>query len=162
MFEHPSRPRCWRLARFASLHGHTIACTYQVGESAWNGGKDSGDNRATLKAALDDAWQGQYKVLIIWALDRLTRAGAEEALRLIRLFRERGVVVLSHQEPWLNGTDEIMDVLIALAGWQARYESNRRSERIKQGIARRKAEGGHVGRKPEAKDTAVFSAGSRR
>ena len=40
-------------------------------------------------------------------LDRITRKGAEDALRLIRQFRERGCTIVSIQEPWLNGSPEI-------------------------------------------------------
>jgi hypothetical protein len=74
--------------------------------------------------------------------------GAEDALRLIRQFRERGVTLVSVQEPWLNSSPEITDVLVGFAGWMGQQESARCSERIKAGIARRAAEGGHTGRKP--------------
>ena len=87
-----------------------------------------------------------------WALDRMTREGAEGALRLIRQFRERACTVLSVQEPWLNASPEIADVLVAFAGWMAQQESNRRSERIKAGLARRRAEGKPVGRQVGAVD----------
>ena len=78
-------------------------------------------------------------------LDRLTRGGAEDALRLIRQFRERGCTLLSVKEWWLNSSPEITDVLVAFAGWMAQQESTRRSERVKAGLARRKAEGKPIG-----------------
>jgi DNA invertase Pin-like site-specific DNA recombinase len=43
-------------------------------------------------------------------------------------------------------------VLVAFAGWMAERESARRSERIKAGLARRKAQGLPVGRKPGSTD----------
>jgi DNA invertase Pin-like site-specific DNA recombinase len=43
-------------------------------------------------------------------------------------------------------------VLVAFAGWMGQQESTRRSERIKAGLSRRRAEGKPVGRQPEAKD----------
>jgi len=139
--------------RFAGHHDYTIAKRYTVSESAWNGGKDGGEYKAALQAALDDAWRGEFSVLIVWALDRLSRGGAEDVLRLIRQFRERGCTIVSVQESWLNGSPEIQDVLVAFAGWMGQQESARRSERIKAGLARRKAEGKPVGgRKPGAKD----------
>ncbi len=141
------------LERFAAHHGYAVAQTYQVSASAWNGGKDGGEYQAQLQRALDDAWAGKFSVLIVWALDRLTRGGAEDVLRLIRQFRQRGCVVLSVQESWLNNSPEVQDVLLAFAGWMAQQESSRRSERIKAGLARRAAEGKPVGgRKPGAKD----------
>jgi DNA invertase Pin-like site-specific DNA recombinase len=86
------------------------------------------------------------------ALDRLTRAGAEETLALLRRFRERGVTVLSVQEPWLNSSPDIADVLVAFHGWIAEQESRRRSERVRAGLARRKAEGKPLGRQVGATD----------
>jgi hypothetical protein len=123
-----------------------------VSESAWQGGKAAGDYRRTLQRALDDAWRGEFSVLIIWALDRITREGAEGALRVIRLFRERGCTIVSVKESWLNGSPEVQDVLVAFAGWMAEQESARRSARVKAGLARRKAEGKPVGRQPGTLD----------
>jgi DNA invertase Pin-like site-specific DNA recombinase len=133
------------LERFAEHHGYEIIERYKLAESAWNGGKDGGPYKATLQRALEDAWQGKFSVLIVWALDRITREGAEGALRILRQFRERGCSVVSLKEGWLNGSPEIQDVLVAFAGWVAQQESQRRSERIKAGLARRKTEGLPVG-----------------
>ena len=138
--------------RFAAHHGYEFAARYEVSESAWNGGEDGGDYRRALKQALDDAHSGKFSVLVVWALDRITREGAEGALRIIRQFRERGCIVMSVKESWLNGSPEIQDVLVAFAGWMAQQESARRSERIRAGLERRRAEGKPVGRQPGAAD----------
>ncbi len=45
-----------------------------------------------------------------------------------------------------------MDLLLAIAGWVARMESNRRSERTRAGLARAKNQGKRLGRPPGAKD----------
>jgi DNA invertase Pin-like site-specific DNA recombinase len=133
------------LERFASHHGYDVVQRYELSDSAWNGGKDGGEYKAKLQQALDDAWQGKFNVLVVWALDRITREGAEGALRIIRQFRERGCTVVSVKESWLNGSAEVQDVLVAFAGWMAEQESRRRSERIKAGLARRRAEGKPIG-----------------
>jgi putative DNA-invertase from lambdoid prophage Rac len=138
--------------RFARHHRYEITTRYSLSESAWNGGKDGGEYRATLQRALDDAWRGEFSVLIVWAIDRLSRGGAEDVLRLIRQFRERGCTIVSVKESWLNGAPEVQDVLVAFAGWMAQQESARRSERIRAGLERRKAAGLPVGRAPGAKD----------
>jgi DNA invertase Pin-like site-specific DNA recombinase len=142
------------IARFAEHHGFQVVRTFTVADSAWNGGKDNGEYRATLQAALDGAWAGEYEVLIVWALDRITREGAEGALRIIRMFRERGCTVLSVKESWLNSSPEVADVLVAFAGWMAQQESARRSERVKAGLERRRREGKPVGRQVGARDRA--------
>jgi putative DNA-invertase from lambdoid prophage Rac len=141
------------VARFAAHHAYDIRATFSVDDSAWKNGEGGPEYRRTLQAALDAAWRGEFKVLIVWSLDRITRKGAEDALRLIRQFRERGCTIVSIQEPWLNGSPEIADVLVAFAGWMAQQESDRKSERIKAGLARRRAEGKQVGgRQQGAKD----------
>ena len=98
-----------------------------------------------LQRMLDDAHRGEFSVLVVWAVDRLCRQGIEELLRLIRELRERKVSLVSHQEPWLNGTDATTELLAAVAAWVATQESVRRSERIRAGLARRKAQGKPMG-----------------
>ena len=52
----------------------------------------------------------------------------------------------SRQEPWLNTADPFArEILVGLMATLAKYESERRSERIKAGLARRKAEHKPVG-----------------
>jgi len=137
------------LEKFCAARELEVVRRYDVSDSAFlNGPKYT----ATLKGALDDAWKGDYQVIVVWALDRISRNGAEDVLRLIRQFRERGCVLLSVQESWLNTTPEIQDVLVAFAGWMGQQESKRKSERIKAGLERRKAAGLPVGRQPGAVD----------
>ena len=138
--------------RFAAHHGYNITRRYTVSESAWNGGRDGGEYQQTLKQAMDDAHFGEFSVLVVWCIDRITRDGARGALNVIHDFRARGCILVSVKESWLNGAPEVQDVLIAFAGWQAQQESDRRSERIKAGLERRRAAGKHVGRKRGATD----------
>jgi DNA invertase Pin-like site-specific DNA recombinase len=140
--------------RFADHHGYEIAGRYTVSDTAW---KNAGgaEYSKTLQRALDDAHAEKFRVLIVWALDRIVRddeSGAEAALRITRQFRERGCTLVSVRESWLNGSPEVQDILIAFAGWMAERESARRSERIKAGLERRRAEGLPVGRQPGATD----------
>ena len=140
--------------QFAGHHGYEIGLRYELSDSAWKNGGGR-EYQRTLKQALADAHAGRFKVLIVWALDRIVRddeGGAEAALRIIRLFRQAGVAVVSVQEPWLNGAGEVQDILVAFAGWVASRESARKSERIKNGLERRRAEGKPVGRQPGAAD----------
>jgi len=140
--------------QFASHHGYQVARTYTVADSAWKNGGGP-EYRKALAQALDDAHKGEFSVLVVWALDRIVRddeSGAEAALRIIHQFRQRGVTVVSVKESWLNGSPEVQDILVAFAGWMGQMESQRRSERTKIGLAKRKAEGLPVGRKPGAKD----------
>jgi hypothetical protein len=38
-------------------------------------------------------------VLVVWVLDRIVREGAEDALRIVRQFRQRGCVVVPVRSP---------------------------------------------------------------
>jgi len=80
------------------------------------------------------------------------RQGPEEALKLFREFAEHGCTVVSVKESWLNASPEVQKLLISFAGWMAERESARRSERIRAGLARRKAAGLPVGGQPGRKD----------
>jgi DNA invertase Pin-like site-specific DNA recombinase len=138
-------------------HGYTVTRTWTLHDSAWKGGKGGKGGKAyqdALREVLDAAHKGEFTVLVVWALDRVTREGAEGALRLIRELRQEHCTLVSVQEPWLNGSLDVQDLLVAFAGWLAAQESARRSERVRAGIAR-KAQADpswHPGRQRGARD----------
>lgn len=134
------------LEAFCRHHGYEIAERFQVSDSAWNGGKDGGEYQRSLQQVMDDAWAGKFSVLVVWALDRISRGGAEDVLRILRQLRQRGCTVVSVKDSWLNNSPEVQDVLVAFAGWMAQQESRRRSERIRAAIQRRKQQGTWTGR----------------
>jgi DNA invertase Pin-like site-specific DNA recombinase len=139
--------------RFCAHHGYQVTRTFRMSDSAWRDGTGGPEYQRELKAMLDAAYRGEFSVLVVWALDRITRLGAEDLLRLVRQLRERGCVLVSVQETWLNGSPEVQDILLAFAGWKDQQESKRRSARIRAGLERRRQEGKPVGgRKPGAKD----------
>ena len=91
-------------------------------------------------------------VVICWAIDRLTRQGISETLQAVHRITDADGTLISLQEPWVETSGELRDLLLSLVGWVANFESKRRSERIKSGLARRKAAGLPVGRVTGAKD----------
>jgi DNA invertase Pin-like site-specific DNA recombinase len=137
------------MQQYATHHGHAVKYTYRLNDAS----AYTGEHRKVLAQALEDGRRGEFKVLIVWSIDRISREGIEEVLKLFREFRERGVTLVSIQEPWLNGSDATVELLLALAAWVANQESQRRSERIKAGLERRRKAGEKIGgRKPGAKD----------
>ena len=68
-----------------------------------------------------------------------------------RLGRHK-VQVWSYQEPWTEVSGELRDLLLAIAGWVAQMESNRRSERTKAGLQKAKDDGKKLGRPKGAQD----------
>ena len=90
--------------------------------------------------------------MLVWALDRLSREGAAAILNLVNRFKTYGVRVISYQESWTEAPGEIGEILYAIAGWVARMESERRSERTKAGLARAISQGKKLGRPQGSKD----------
>jgi len=63
-----------------------------------------------------------------------------------------GARVLSYQESWTEAPGELGELLFAIAGWVARMESHRRSERTRAGLARLVAQGRKLGRPKGSRD----------
>lgn len=144
------------LRAWAAQLGLTVRAEYVTEDSAWAGGQGNGKGaefdraRSAMLAGVRD---GEHPVVLCWAIDRLSRLGSEDMLRYLRLLAEAGADVRSHEESWLNTADPFArEILIGVFATLAKYESQRRSERVKLGLARRKAEGLPVGRQPGVKD----------
>jgi hypothetical protein len=83
------------LRAWAGRRGLDIAAEYVVdGASAWKG-----QHRDRLAEALAGARTGGYDVVLVWALDRLSREGVEATLGLLRRFHAAGAPVWSLREP---------------------------------------------------------------
>lgn len=152
------------LREWAAQCGLEIVDELVTEDSAWAGSKAGNGKGKEFEAArlamLAGVRQGKYTVVLVWAIDRLSRQGSEDMQRYLRMLAEAGADVRSRQEPWLNTADPFArEILVGLMATLAKYESERRSERIKAGLARRKAEGKQVGgRKPGSKDRKPRSA----
>lgn len=126
------------LERLAGQRGCTVV---EIVEEVESGAK----RRPALEALL--AKEG-YEVLMIWALDRLGRGGALEALQIMERLARRGVSVVSLQESWLDTSADnpMRDVLIAFSATIARMERRRLIERTRAGLAVARANGKRLGR----------------
>ena len=131
----------------ARRRGLTIVRLWEFDGSAWKG-----DYRPERKELLEAVRRREFEVLLVWAIDRLSRSGIEDILGVMRQLTANGVTVISIQEAWVEQHGPMRELLLALFGWVAQMESQRRSERTKAGLARRKAEGKLLGRQPGAKD----------
>jgi len=135
------------LREWAQQRGFKVAKVYEEEESAWKANRQK--ELARLKS---DARERKFDVVLVWALDRLTRQGAAEILNLINTFKLYGVTVLSYQESWTEAPGAVGEILYAIAGWVAKRESARRSERTKAGLTRALANGKKLGRPKGSKD----------
>ena len=125
-----------QLKAWAGRRGWEVVYVYQEAASAWKAG-----HQIELAQLYTDARRGEFDVVLVWALDRLSREGALGILKLIQRFKQCGVRIFSLQESWTEAPGELAEVLFAIVGWVARMESERRSERTKAGMERLKREG---------------------
>ncbi len=146
------------LREWAQRRGLDIAAEFTTEDSAWqngNGTKGKEFDR-TRDELINGARLGSYTVVLVWAVDRLSRRGIEDTLATMRRLYEHGCDIWSHQEPWLVTSEPRMrELLVSFMAWVAEQESARKSERIRAGIVRRKREGKPVGGR-------VKGAGDRR
>src|SRR5512136_717891 len=111
------------LESWAKQRGLEVVGIYTETESAWRDG-----HQRQLARLVRDARNGRFSVVLVWALDRLSRLGALSILSLVHRLSCCGVQVLSHEESWTEAPGELAEILYAIAGWVAKMESRRRSE----------------------------------
>ena len=99
-------------------------------------------SRPQFEALMEAARRREFDVVVVWKLDRFTREGAFKALGYIKRLDEYGVRFVSLTEGFLDTTSSFRDVLLALMGWLAEQESKKISDRVRSGIARKRAEKG--------------------
>lgn len=80
------------LRAWAERRGFEVAAVYQVQESAWKGA-----HQKTLTQVYQAARAGRFQILLVWALDRLSREGVAATLESIERLGRYGVKVLSLQ-----------------------------------------------------------------
>lgn len=136
------------IQRWCSSRG-LEAEVYSENESAWRSG-----HQRELARLLSDLRSGRrkYDILLVWSLDRLTRAGIAAILSLVNTFKSYGCQVISIQESWTEQAGPMAELLYSITAWVAEFESQRRSERVKAGQARAIKEGKRLGRPAGSKD----------
>jgi DNA invertase Pin-like site-specific DNA recombinase len=146
------------LREWAADRGLEVVAEFVTEDSAWaqrgsNGkGAEFDARRAEL---LEGARLGRYRLVLCWGLDRLSRRGAEDTLAFMRRLTDTGAGLWSLHDPWVESLADPMlrELLLGVFATLARWESERRSERTRAGMARARAAGKQVGgRKPGARD----------
>ena len=105
------------------------------------------DNRRELKRMLRFLRPGH--VVIVDALDRLTREGPFKMLGILNEITSRGATYRSLNEPWVDTTHELGEVLAALVGYIARKTRDDIVRRAAAGRQRAIANGVIFGRRPK-------------
>ena len=83
------------LAEWAKQRGFKVVAVYEEEESAWKAG-----HQRELARLLHDARKRKFDVVIVWALDRLSREGPLAILSLVNSLKLNGVKVVSYQKSW--------------------------------------------------------------
>ena len=109
-------------------------------------------DRAALAAVLTAAHRREFDVLLVWALDRVSREGIGRMVCYVEQLRAAGIRVLSHQEPWLDTGGPVGELVLAIFAWVAKQERERIGERVRAGQTRARAQGVHIGRRPRLVD----------
>jgi len=110
------------------------------------------NDRAGLAEVLTAAHRREFDVLLVWALDRVSREGIGRMVGYVEQLRAAGIRVLSHQEPWLDTGGPVGELVLAVFAWVAKQERERIGERVRAGQARARAKGVHLGRRPRMVD----------
>jgi DNA invertase Pin-like site-specific DNA recombinase len=103
---------------------------------------------AALNQAISDMANGQYTVLVVWAFDRIQRGSTLEAFMLAERARAAGGRIEYVNDTYLNETNAMSDVMLALAATAARQESERKSSRVKSKHDVLRSAGSVIGRPP--------------
>jgi DNA invertase Pin-like site-specific DNA recombinase len=113
----------------------------------------NGDRQAFLQM-LNDADKRKFDLLLIWALDRLSREGISNTLGYLERLKRNGIALKSLQESWLDTRDEgLGQLLLAIMSWVAQQERRRIVERTKAGLEKAKKQGKRLGRPVGSRDT---------
>lgn len=135
------------LRDYAKALGGEIVCEYVDLASGGNG------DRQNFIQMLEDADKRKFDLVLIWALDRLSREGISNTLGYLERLKRSGIALKSLQESWLDTRDEgLGQLLLAIFSWVAQQERRRIVERTKAGLERARKQGKTLGRPKGSKD----------
>ena len=115
--------------------------------SAW----DESSAAEVRRRALAPIVEGRADTLAVWALDRVCRGGIEAAFALIaELEQHLGANLFSLQEPFLSTATadrQSRELMVAMMSWVAKWESQRKSERLKAKVHSKKLKAEQLGQR---------------
>lgn len=124
--------------RLVAARGYTVTSVYDEQVSAVK-------YREQFERMMQDAKDGKFQVLVIWALDRFGRSMGGN-IRDVLALDALGIRVVSCKEPWMDTESPVRDLLVAIFSWVAQQDRERLIERTKAGLVRARGEGRVLGR----------------
>ncbi|TGE26892.1 recombinase family protein [Hymenobacter metallicola] len=109
--------------------------------------QDSGrkSSRKAFQQLLTDAGKRKFDLVRVWDLSRFSREGIQAVFEHTSQLEQCGVSFWSYCEPMLNTAGPMKDFMKAVLSWAAGYYSERLSENVKQGLARKKLKAAEKG-----------------
>lgn len=101
----------------------------------------SGGNsdREQFQRMLEDADKRKFDMVLVWALDRLSREGISNTLGYLERLKRNNIALKSLQESWLDTRDEgLGQLLLAIFSWVAQQERRRIVSRTNAGLSKLK------------------------
>ena len=140
------------LIQLISDRNYELAKIYDVTASAT--GKDNLKGISYLDEVYEDARLVFINVLVVWALDRLTRRGDGYLLKIFKDLGRHNVRVISYREGFIESITDPSMRNVFLSFWEFinKREAEQRSERQKAAIQLMKKQGKKIGRPKGAKD----------
>jgi DNA invertase Pin-like site-specific DNA recombinase len=127
-----------------------------VGEYVDVGVSGSKDSRPELNRLMADTKRRKLDAVLVWKLDRFGRS-LKHLVNSLAEFESLGVAFISLKES-LDLTTPAGRLMFGIISAMAEFERDLIRERVKAGIANRRAKGFHVGRKPVSIDPARLQA----
>lgn len=119
--------------------GYVVVKEVALKLSAW----DSDAAAAVRRQALDPIETGDADTLMVWSWDRYSREGIEGAFRELRHLEDHlGAAFWSLQEPFLStatADKQQRELLLSIVAWASKWESQRKSLRLKAKAAAKRA-----------------------
>jgi len=148
------------LRQWAESKCHIVVAEFQDVASG-------GRRREQLDDLFDAARHRKFELVATWSLDRLTREGPLQTLLYLQRLTAMGCRMYSHQEAYLDPSLPFYESIVAFLADIARWESQRRSERTRAGMAKARANGAKIGRPKGSKDKTrwtrrLLTAGAKR
>jgi DNA invertase Pin-like site-specific DNA recombinase len=113
-----------------ACHGYQLVdgCTYRLRKSAYKG-----KHAEMLDKVIADMQDGKITVLVVWQSSRIERRGAYSVFDLARRVQQAGgrIEYCAPSDQYLNNTNEMSDVMLALAATRDNKESQIKSERVR-------------------------------
>jgi len=104
-------------------------------------------SRKQFDLLFKEAHQKKFDILLVWKLDRFSRAGISYTLQKLKELDNLGVGFISYQEQYLNTAEgNLRDLVLSILSYVASIELENISSRTKAGLERARKEGKILGR----------------